>query len=224
MGTVGGNVLQERRCFYFNQSQYWRQTVAPCRKLGGDTCYQIPKAKKCGALYYSDLAPIFLAYDARARIYDGETYEERPLEDLIRSHTQNHDKRHLVTGFIIPLPRDGTKGTYLKYSVRGSIDFALSNLGISFSPGDQEDKKPTIRIFAGAVSPDPVRLHGTEETVLNSLPDPNQNRMEIINTGINELESLSSPIRETTVSMAAKKNSLLIIAEALRNFLPSLGP
>ena len=223
MGTVGGNVLQARRCFYFNQSDFWREGVPPCYKRGGDICYQIPRARTCRAVYYSDLAPILLAYNAGAQIYDGETYKELPLEDLIHAHISDHGKKHLVTGFIVPSSNNGTVGKFLKYSVRGSIDFALSNVGIGFSAGNQEKgEKPTIKIFVGAVSPEPVRLHKTEEILLKSLPDAELKKQEIINTGIKELESLSSLIRETTVSIRAKKNSLLIIADALRGFLPFL--
>jgi len=222
MGTAGGNVLQGKRCFYFNQSDYWKESVSPCYKRDGDVCYQILKAKTCQAIYYSDLAPILLAYNAEAQIYDGKTYKVLPLEDIIYTHTRDREKKFLLTGFIVPSSDNNTIGKFLKYSVRGSIDFALSNVGICFSAGNRKDEKPNIRIFAGAVSAEPLRLHRTEEILLESLNNADLKKQDIIHTGIKELESRCSLIRETTVSVRAKKNSLLIIAEALRDFLPFL--
>ena len=61
--TIGGNVLQENRCVYFNQSVSWRR-VDHCFKLGGDRCYQYPKALGCMALFQSDVAPVLISYNA----------------------------------------------------------------------------------------------------------------------------------------------------------------
>ena len=224
MGTTGGNVLQERRCLYFNQSAFWRENVMPCHKLGGNVCHQISNSETCRAIYYSDLAPMLLAYNTRVRFYSGETYEEMVLEDLIRARNHEGFKKQLLTGFIIPTPIEGTIGKFLKYSDRGSIDFASSNMGIVFAAGNQKDEKPAIRIFAGAVSSEPVRLIETEDIILQSLPDVLSRKEEIIGTGIKELESRASLIRETGVSIKSKKTSLLIVADALRDFLPQIIP
>ena len=222
MGTIGGNVLQERRCLYFNQSTYWRENVAPCHKVGGDVCHQIPNSDTCRAIYYSDLAPILLAYNTRAQIYNGKSYEEMALEDYIRAHIHDNFSSEILTGFVIPVPADGSMGTFLKYSDRGSIDFASSNVGIVFTDSHKKDGKASLRIFAGAVSSEPVRLMDTENMILSSLPDILTRKAEIIDTGIKELESRASLIREPGISIQSKKTSLLIIAEALRGFLPLL--
>jgi CO/xanthine dehydrogenase FAD-binding subunit len=223
MATIGGNILQQRRCLYLNQSEYWRESVPPCFKRGGSLCYQVPRAKICRAVYYSDLATVLLAYDAGVRVYDGKNRQILPLESVIRSHTRDEKIRYLITGFVIPAANVGAIGKFLKYRTRGAIDFALSNVGICFSPGNGADREPRGSIYAGAVSPAPLRLRRTENVLLKSVmepePIPDSVRYEIIRTGKEELESLSAPIRETTVSMKAKRKSLLIIVEALRDFL-----
>ena len=68
LATIGGNLLQETRCLYFNQSEYWRKNISPCLKLGGEVCHQVSKSNTCRALYYSDTAPVLLAFDAQAEI------------------------------------------------------------------------------------------------------------------------------------------------------------
>jgi 4-hydroxybenzoyl-CoA reductase subunit beta len=223
MATVGGNILQERRCLYYNQSGYWRQGVEPCYKLGGRTCHQVLRAKTCRAIYYSDLAPVLLAYGARARVYDGTAYQTWPLESVIGDHIQDTFRGHLLTDAVIPFPPEATIGRFLKYRVRGAIDFASSHVGLFFSPPPPGEKRPVLRIYAGAVASQPVRLRQTEETILSAFPRVLSKREEIIGTGLKELASLSAVIRETTISPKVKKDAFRIVVEALRDFLPSLS-
>jgi len=56
MGTLGGNLCQETRCFYYNQTHTF-QFIEPCFKRKGNLCYHIPKGKKCWAVFSSDTAP-----------------------------------------------------------------------------------------------------------------------------------------------------------------------
>ena len=60
-GTVGGNLMQARRCFYYNQTKEWRRGIPVCFKVGGDRCIQIPNSPVCRAIYYSDMAPALRA-------------------------------------------------------------------------------------------------------------------------------------------------------------------
>ena len=63
--TLGGNLCQDTRCIYYNQSAWWRQTNDYCLKLDGDTCHVAPQGKRCHAAFCSDLAPVLLAQLAR---------------------------------------------------------------------------------------------------------------------------------------------------------------
>ena len=223
IGTIGGNIFQERRCMYFNQSDDWRRHLTPCYQLGGELCHQIPKAKTCPAIYYSDLAPILIAYGAAAEVHNGETYEKRPLEEVIERYVRHGGRKDLITGFTIPHFGQGAIGKFLKYSVRSSIDFALSSIGMLFIPGDQKHEKRSVKIVAGAVSPVPLRLHRTEQAILENLPDLIQKKEEMYDIAINDLKSQSSLIRDTVVPLKARKNSLLIINEVLRDFFRDIN-
>ena len=64
IATVGGNIMQDRRCIYFNQSEHWRSALPLCFKTGGEVCHQIPNSPVCRAIYYSDVATALLMYDA----------------------------------------------------------------------------------------------------------------------------------------------------------------
>ena len=75
IATVGGNIMQDRRCIYFNQPHLWRSGLAYCFKTGGSICHQIPNSPVCRAIYYSDVATALIAYEAEVEyIEDGETH------------------------------------------------------------------------------------------------------------------------------------------------------
>ncbi len=66
--TLGGNLCQDTRCIYYNQSAWWRQTNGYCLKLDGDTCHVAPQGKRCHAAFCSDLAPVLLAQGAEVEL------------------------------------------------------------------------------------------------------------------------------------------------------------
>ena len=45
--TVGGNLLVETRCFYFNQTEFWRRSMGYCMKAEGDVCLVVPQKERC---------------------------------------------------------------------------------------------------------------------------------------------------------------------------------
>jgi 4-hydroxybenzoyl-CoA reductase subunit beta len=223
MATIGGNLFQERRCIYFNQTEFWRQNVDPCYKLGGNCCYQIPKAKECRALYYSDLAPILMAYEALALFYDGSNRTEMPISDLIHRHCHGNLDKSLMTGILVPHMNDGSSGIFMKYGVRHAIDFAFSNVGIRFTPQKDGGEPASIAIVVGAVAIEPVRLEETENAVLMALNGGEVDKERIYVLAQKELQSRSGLIREFTVSLKGKQNTLLIIVDALRAFFNAMG-
>ncbi len=223
MATLGGNLFQEKRCIYFNQSEFWRQNIDPCYRLEGHCCYQIPKAGNCMAIYYSDLAPLLMAFEARALVFDGNSRETLPMEELVRRHCQGRLGSILLEGVIIPHANDGSSGVFVKYGVRQAIDFAFSNVGIRFTPALERGKTATLKIYLGAVGPEPVRLIDTEKAVLKALDEPALNKDRIYALALKEGESLSGMIREFTVGIKGKRNALLVIADALRTLFETLG-
>ena len=218
LATIGGNVLQARRCLYLNQSAFWRANVAPCHQLGGNACYQVPGAGTCRAAYYSDLAPVLLAYGAGIRFFEAGAFREQALEECITAQGERVKRGRLVCGFLMPPVVAGGFGTFLKYSPRGSIDFALANAALVYAPARNAADRPALRIFAGAVAPAPVRLVQTEARILDSLSARPEQEAEIIHCACGELESLAVLVREAGIPMKAKKKSLLIMADILADF------
>ena len=215
IATLGGNLLQERRCLYFNQSDYWRKNIAPCFKLGGGVCYQVPKSKTCRALYYSDTAPVLLAFDAQAEIYDQDGFKVVPLIEMIHRHITNGNEKFLLTGILVLPPPEGTWGRFMKQSVRAAIDFATVNVAIRFSPASgQKQHIPVLRIFVGAISSEPISLNETTEYLVSNFSELPLLKEEIKERALKEVNAKSTLIRETGISLKSKRNAFHIIFRA----------
>ena len=65
MGTLAGNLCQQNRCKYYNQSQWWRSARPTCFKAGGEICHVVNKKETCYSSYCGDSAPALLVMNAR---------------------------------------------------------------------------------------------------------------------------------------------------------------
>src|SRR6185295_10689154 len=64
MGTLGGNLCVDTRCFYYDQTYEWRQSIHFCLKKDGNTCWVAPGSRRCWAVSSTDLAPVMLALNS----------------------------------------------------------------------------------------------------------------------------------------------------------------
>lgn len=125
-GTLGGNLLQENRCMYYNQSISWRRSVKKCFKLGGDRCYQYKNSPECVALFQSDLAPVLMSFGARAVIEGPVGRREVNLEKLYLSGGKKDIRPdEILVGIKIPLISGEYKSSYTRKALRGSFDFPV---------------------------------------------------------------------------------------------------
>ena len=216
-GTLGGNLLQGKRCHYFNQSDSWRENVSPCFQLGGGVCHQIPSSKVCRALYYSDLAPVLLAFDATAEILDEKGPKAISLQELIHNHVAGVKGKFILKGISAPHLPPGAWGKFLKASVRSAIDFALADVAIRYSPAGPRGENPLVRIVIAALSPEPFFLEETAREL--SRPGNALRREKIVELALQEAESKIAPIRETAVSAKTKRQSLEILRRAMQELL-----
>ncbi|RLA95886.1 MAG: 4-hydroxybenzoyl-CoA reductase subunit beta [Deltaproteobacteria bacterium] len=148
-GTLGGNLLQESRCLFYNQSEFWRKAKGFCLKMGGERC-NATGGTRCLSNYASDNAPALLSLGARLRTVGPQGEREFSLEELYTGRGER--PLGLSPGEILVevlLPRGRTKGGYEKLRVRGAIDYPL--LGVAFTVRNGER-----RLALGAVGPRPI--------------------------------------------------------------------
>jgi 4-hydroxybenzoyl-CoA reductase subunit beta len=148
-GTIGGNLLQNSRCLFYNQSEFWRRSKGFCLKMGGETCNAIPGAKTCFSNYCSDNAPALCTLSAQIELFGPDKLRRLNLEEL---YTNKADKPFdLQPGEILTaifVPKKKSVGGYGKLRVRGAIDYPL--LSAAFSFVDE-----TGNLAVGAVGPKP---------------------------------------------------------------------
>ena len=201
IATVGGNLLQDRRCIYFNQSEGWRRAIPLCFKTGGDVCHQIPNSPVCRAIYYSDLATALLAYDAQAEYWEEGQVRRAPLAQLIGRHVEangldcHHHLPILLIRVLVEKPPQGERSGFFKYIMRTSIDFPLINFALRCGGG----REP--RLIAGAVAPQPVSLPQTA-----ALLDTPATDEEVVSACQDELKKLAMPIKEACIPPARKRD------------------
>ena len=172
-GTLGGNITQDTRCWYYRSG--W-----PCYRAGGNICYAAaPKAmnrehaimgtSRCVAVTPSDTAPALIALDAKMtvrsggspRVHDAEDFFIGPSIDITRMTVVKPGD--LLTAIHIPAVWANAQFYYEKVRDRGSWDFQLVSVAAAFqlSGGVISD----ARISVGGVAPYPVRLESVERLV-----------------------------------------------------------
>lgn len=194
IATLGGNIMQDRRCIYFNQSRFWRSGLPCCFKTGGNICHQIPNSPVCRAIYYSDVATALVMYQAEVEYMEGGVRKQCPVLELIRRHSEANGLacgEHLpilVVRFRVPVCPAGEWSGFYKYAMRATIDFPLINFAMRAG-----GSRPA-RLVAGAVAPWPVELPETAK-----LLDARADKDEITAAGEAELKKLAMPIKEACI-------------------------
>ncbi len=172
-GTLGGNVSQDVRCWYYRGG--W-----PCYRAGGNICYAdtpvgrnrehaIFGADRCVAVHPSDSVPALIALDAKfvvqgkkgRRVIDAEDFYVGPEIDIV--HINMLEPGDLLTAIRIPSTYSGAKFYFEKVRDRNVWDFPLMNVASAMKlSGNSIDD---IRIAVNAVSPRPMRLKNVEAAV-----------------------------------------------------------
>jgi 4-hydroxybenzoyl-CoA reductase subunit beta len=157
VATIGGNVFQNSRCLFYNQSSTWRLERPPCLKAGGKACLAVPGSKKCFSVYQGDIAPALIAIGARVRI-EGKRRKTRelPVEELFTRQGLEPIRilpGEIATQFVVPIPQKATS-SYQKFRLRSAVDYPLA--GVAASVAVKRRKIETVRLVLSASGPAPV--------------------------------------------------------------------
>jgi len=170
MGTVGGNLLQRNRCWYFRDEAYpcWLKGGVRCFAIDGDNrLHAIVGAEECVAVAPSDLAPALIAYDASVALTGSRGSRTMPLSDLFvtphgrvrREHAIAPDE--LIVEVRVPENALSRRGAFEKAMERKAWSFALVSVAVSAKliGGVVRD----ARIVLGGVAPVPWRARDAEK-------------------------------------------------------------
>lgn len=159
MATLGGNILQDTRCMYYNRTAGWRKTVEPCVKRGGPLCLAVKNSRKCFSVYQGDLAPVLIVLNAQARFATAEGYVDFPVKDLFSGDGTTPFKK-TVTGIlweiVIPIPgmNEKTFSSYRKFRLRDGMDYPLAGVAMSLAKNGRT--VAALNMSVTGVGPTPV--------------------------------------------------------------------
>lgn len=131
--TLGGNLCQDTRCIFYNQSEWWRSGNGYCLKYKGDKCHVIVKSDRCYATYHGDVAPALMVLDARVEIVGPAGRRTPAVAELFRESGAEHlalDQGELLAAVELP-PANGWKAAYAKARIRDAIDFPLAGVAVA---------------------------------------------------------------------------------------------
>jgi len=172
MATVGGNLLQQYRCWYYRDG-------LNCWLAGGDACYAregqnqyhaVFQSGPCVAAHPSDLAPALIALDASVTIQSPTGEREQLVEDLLAAPTDDRRMAHtlgqgeIITRIHIPAPSATARGVYLKAMDRQAWSFALASVAAQVTLEGERVSK--ARLVLGGVANTPWRAREAETALL----------------------------------------------------------
>jgi xanthine dehydrogenase YagS FAD-binding subunit len=172
-GTLGGNVCQDTRCWYYRYG-------VDCYRAGGTSCYaDSPQgqnrehclfgADRCVAVSPSDTAPALVVLDARMRIVGPSGEREVTAEEFFIGPNVDIERMtvlepgEVLTAIRLPADWSGARFYFEKVADRNTWDFALVSVAAAmFVSGERIDR---VRLAAGAVQCVPRRLMVVEQVV-----------------------------------------------------------
>jgi len=166
MGTVGGNLSLDTRCYYYNQSDFWRKCRPVCIKMGGETCNAVGGGKKCFAVFSGDLAPALVALGAKIVLRSAKGERSLPLSEYYSgdgAKPLSLGPEEVLTKVEVPVVPKGAYGSYQKYRIRKSIDFPLAGVGALVALEGKEKVCREARVVIGAVGTRPEEVKGIGE-------------------------------------------------------------
>jgi xanthine dehydrogenase YagS FAD-binding subunit len=176
-GTIGGNLCQKPRCWYYRGH-------FDCLRKGGEKCFAyegenqyhcIIGGDMCYIVHPSDTAPALAALGAVCRVSGPtssrsvavESFHVTPTEDPQRETVLGPDE--ILTEIVLPAPAKGLRSSYRKVRTRGAWDFALA--GVALAIVFDGDTVSSARIFLSGAAPVPWRATDAETAIVGTTLD-----------------------------------------------------
>ena len=181
LGTVGGNLCQRPRCWYY------RLEEVICLKKGGSECYAAKGENKYNAIlgggpsyivHPSDLAPMLLALGASVSVVGAEGKRVIPLDKFFTLPADGNIRREnvlkndeIITQIQVPASPVAARSTYLKFKERESMDFALASVAAAVQLRANKSIAQA-RVVLGGVAPIPWRAPQAEQFLVGKTLSP----------------------------------------------------
>jgi 4-hydroxybenzoyl-CoA reductase subunit beta len=170
MGTIGGNLLLDTRCNYYDQNYEWRKGINFCLKKDGDVCWVAPGSSKCWAVQSSDLVPVMVAIGARLRFVS--TLGERLVDAAGLYNDDGIDylrKRPDELLVDVHLPAlNGWRASYQKLRRRGAFDFPVLGVAAWLETDSTGRQIRNAKIVLGGIAPSPIEVTDAADALVGN--------------------------------------------------------
>lgn len=173
--TVGGNLLQQTRCWYYRTGQ------VDCHKTGGAGCParlglhhfgNVFDTSSCVAPHPSSLAMALLVYDAEVEVDPGGLRPVGELYDVVDPSSEHRlENGEVLTGIVLPPPIAGERASYRRATSRALAEWPIVEAVCALTLGD-DGEIADLRVGVGGVGPVPRRLPLVEERLRGAVPGP----------------------------------------------------
>lgn len=214
-GTLGGNLCQRPRCWYFRGDFH-------CAKKGGDMCYAVGGENRyhailggdpCYIVHPSDTAPMLVALGAEIRTTGAAGDRSMPLQDFFVLPDQDLSRENLllpgeiVTEVLLP-EATGLQSSYRKIRERGAWDFALVSVALAVRMNGSTIAE--ARLVLGGVAPVPWRSEAAERALVGKELSPSV-AAEVAATAVTGAEPLEQNAYKVLLAKGAIMESLLAL-------------
>jgi 4-hydroxybenzoyl-CoA reductase subunit beta len=173
MGTIGGNLLLDTRCNYYDQTYEWRKAIDFCMKKDGAICWVAPSSPRCWAVQSSDGVPVAVALGAEVTLVSPRGERRIPAAALYDNdgiHYLTKAPDELLVAYHLP-PVGAWRATYQKLRRRDAFDFPV--LGVAARVDfDQDGTVMAARIVLGAVASYPMEVTAAANAIVGQRLDP----------------------------------------------------
>jgi 4-hydroxybenzoyl-CoA reductase subunit beta len=174
MGTIGGNLLLDTRCNYYNQNYEWRKAIDFCMKRDGEICWVATSSPRCWAVQSSDGVPVAVALGAEVTLASMRGTRRIPAQQLYRNDGIEYLEKapdELLTAYHLPPVSNGRwRASYRKLRRRDAFDFPV--LGVAAWVDFGSDGTVTAaRIVLGAVASYPQEIPAASVAIVGTRLD-----------------------------------------------------
>ncbi len=176
--TIGGNLLCENRCIFYNQSKWWRDAIGNCLKCDGTICIATGSKKHCYSEFISDTAVALISMNAMIEIIDKEGERRLLLETIFTGdgvRPVNLKRSALIKSILLPL-NERFHSAFYKLRQRESMDFTSLTTAVTFN------KHGELNTVLGGVDPKPILIKSNMES----------DRADLINQAIKKSRAIDN--------------------------------
>lgn len=211
MGTLGGNLCLDTRCYYYNQPAFSKKRWEPCFKIGGKVCHVVKSGDACHAVYSGDMAAPLIALGAKVKIAGPNFTKELELEKFFSGSGIYPDilkYNEILTEVIIPVPLEYSGLSYQKLRLRDSIDFPLLGVALFLHVNGREGICQNVRLVLSAVGPSPLHVEEAAEIMCGKTVTP-----KLIREVSEAVHKKAQPMENTASSPRYRREMVWVLTQ-----------